>query len=953
MRTKSHSFLQNVLSNDFDVICITESWLNDNFHNSEYFDDRYELFRCDRDAAVSGHERGGGAMIAVRRSLCPWHRTDMRAPPPADEVWVSLQLRASSERLAARSQHSIHIICTYIVQGTTHESLLTSFYDRIIEFISDHPDDLFIILGDFNVRFGVWSFNIENNSMELQASTDKLVCHTADFMNMSLLSQYNNQFNVNNRLLDLVFSNKSCQVSSCSSPLVPEDVHHKSLELIMSVNVVNSLKLPIIKKKQFHKADYTSIKHVLKSINWQDIFRSMNDVESKVSYFYSIIDDIISRYVPSYNLNTKNKYPPWYTAPLIKLSKEKNKFHKRWKQYGNSRDYQTFSLLRKRFKKLSVFCHNKFISFSEENIKADPKLFWSFVKSKNTCGDIPARMTYEGKLLSDGNEICDAFNRYFHSVFVPTQNTDSLLDYDESKSTLNISSVNITLARVLDELKKLNLNKGSGSDNLPPIFIRECANELALPITLIFQTSIDTGVFPNKWKQSLVTPIPKNSKKSFVTEYRPISKLCVLGKILEKIVTADISTAAKNVISVNQHGFFKKRSVDTNMLIFTDFLAESLDNNSQVDVVYTDFSKAFDKINHDMLISKLLNAGVHGNLLRWINSYIRNRSQSVRLKGFSSQFLPVPSGVPQGSHLGPLLFSLYINDIGYAFNHSHHLLYADDTKLFKVVNSIDDCKKLQLDLISLQSYCTANQLFLNIDKCNVITYTRKKKPIHFDYSLNNNTLKRVSSIRDLGIIMDSELSFNLHIDHIIGFAFRRLGFVLRITKPFKNTTTLKILYFSFVRSILDFCSTVWNPSYKVHINRIEKIQQKFIKALNYRKNFSSESYDISLKRHNLQTLSNRRKMFDLLYLHKILHSMVDSSELLAKLKFSCPIRLPVRPSRILPTFAPPRYKKNYTRNSFFYRSTNIYNHEFSDIDLLNISHSRLKQKLKTTLCISS
>lgn len=623
MRTKSHLFLQNVLCNSFDIICITETWLNDNFYNSEYFDDRYELFRCDRDTAVSGQERGGGVMIAVRRDLCPCHRIDMRAPPPADEVWVSLPLRMNSERAVASSRY-LHIICTYIAHGNEHESLLTSFYDRVTEFMFGHPDDLFLILGDFNISYAIWSYNTDKNDMDLQTNNNNLACHTDDFMNISLLSQYNNQLNINNRLLDLIFSNAFCQVSSSRNPLLPEDPHHKSLEIALSASVFAPLKLSNIPKKQFHKADYVSIKKSLKSVNWEDVFSRMSDVESMISYFYSVLDDVVNKYVPSYNLNAKHKYPPWYTVPLIKLNKEKNKFHRRWKKFGNQSDYQTFSILRKRFKKMSEYCHNKFIEFSEEKIKSHPKLFWSFVKSKKSSGDIPAKMTYEGKTLSHGNEICEAFNQYFNSVFISSENTEIAPEFDNPHSILDISSVDITLKRVLKELETVNINKGSGSDNVHPIFIRECAEELAIPITIIFKTSIVTGVFPQKWKQSLVTPIPKNNKKNLITEYRPISKLCVLGKILEKIVTADISLATKNLISSSQHGFFKHRSVDTNMLVFTDFLAQSLDGNSQVDVVYTDFSKAFDKINHDMLILKLSRAGVHGSLLRWIKSYIMN-----------------------------------------------------------------------------------------------------------------------------------------------------------------------------------------------------------------------------------------------------------------------------------------------------------------------------------------
>lgn len=951
LRTKSHTFLEAILCNNFDVLCITESWLNDNFYNAEYFDDRYEVFRCDRSSAACDLERGGGVIIAVRRELQPWHRVDMRASPPAEELWVSLPLRVNtgppSTAAPGSAPRYLHLVCTYIAHSSNHELLLSRFYDRVSEYVLCNPDDVFVVLGDFNISHAHWFKN--NSSMDIETNNNNLACLTADFMNLTSMSQFNSQFNQNGRILDLIFCNDQCHVSSCRNPLVPEDPHHKSLVIDINLNIAHTLRPSKTMKLQFHKADYDSIKAGLTSIDWVGTLTNLTDVESMVNCFYKIINDLVDKHVPKSNLFLKQKYPPWFTMPLIKLFKEKNKFHKKWKQYGNQQDYQIFSTLRARFKKKSDHCYRQFIELSEDNINKNPKLFWSFVKSKKSTGDFPANMSYNDRIISTGSEICDAFNHYFHSVFILSSAERQPVSIGSHQSVLDINSIDINTSRVLSELKHVNIQKGAGSDNIHPILIRTCAEELAEPLTIIFRASLASGVFPSKWKTALVTPIPKNNQRHLITEYRPISKLSTLGKIFEKMVTADLALAARNFITSQQHGFYRHRSVDSNMVTFTEFLAQAMDKNTQVDVVYTDFSRAFDKINHNTLITKLAEAGVHGSLLRWIESYIKNRSQAVCIKGYSSQFLPVPSGIPQGSHLGPLLFSFYINDIGDVFEYSNYLLYADDTKLYRIVKSHDDCDKLQTDIDRLIDYCSKNQLFLNIKKCNVISYTRKKKPINFNYHINNNIINRVTRIRDLGVIMDSELSFNSHIDHVVGAAFRRLGFILRISKPFKNTNTLKILYFSFVRSILDFCSTVWNPCYSVHINRVERIQKKFIKSLNYRNNTISDSYNEALKKHNLLTLSDRRKMYDIIFLYKILNSLIDSSELLGSVKLFCRVRLPVRSSRTIPLFETPRRHKNYTRNSFLRRSTNTYNKEFLEIDLFNTSLNACKLKLKTAL----
>lgn len=497
---------------------------------------------------------------------------------------------------------------------------------------------------------------------------------------------------------------------------------------------------------------------------------------------------------------------------------------------------------------------------------------------------------------------------------------------EESPLSINSSKINSDI--VFKQLKSINVNKGAGSDGIHPLFVSECAQELTIPITYIFTHSLISGVFPERWKQALITPIPKNNKKDDITQYRPISKLCLFGKILEKIVSDELSFAIRNYMSPNQHGFFKGRCVESNLVTFTDFLIKALNNKCQVDVVYTDFSKAFDKISHGILLEKLWNAGIHGDLFRWIKSYISNRSQAVAVKGFTSNFLHIPSGVPQGSHLGPLLFTLYINDIGNVAHNSNYLLYADDAKFYKIVSNVDHCGELQADINTLFEYCENNQLFLNPDKCHVITFTRKINPIIYNYKLNNYNLKRVHEIRDLGVIIDSKLTFNSHIDKIIQRAYKLLGFVLRVCKPFQHKMTYMLLYFSLVRSILDFGCVIWSPFFKCHIARIERVQKKFLKAIDYRMGRGRNSYTNSLSYYNLLSLESRRTQFDLMFLYKIINSIIDSPLLLGRISF----KIPQRTARHKILFATPCSRTKYVSNFYFNRCLNYYNKNLTDID---------------------
>lgn len=319
----------------------------------------------------------------------------------------------------------------------------------------------------------------------------------------------------------------------------------------------------------------------------------------------------------------------------------------------------------------------------------------------------------------------------------------------------------------------------------------------------------------------------------------------------------------KTIIIKQQHGFCKGRSTATNLMTFSEFLHRTLDDHGQVDVVYTDFEKAFDKVSHTILFQKLRNSGIHGNLLRWVISYILNRTQIVKIGSSMSKDIRATSGVPQGSHLGPLLFLLYINDINSTLRCCEFELFADDLKIYSVVNCDNDCLVLQNELERFASYCDVNKLNLNLKKCCVVSYTKRTVSFRtFDYQLNNSTLIRSSEIKDLGVYFNQKLNFNKHIDKIVNKSLQMLGFLIRICSKFKQIQPIKNIYRSIVRSQLEYCSVIWNPHYKLHINELESVQRRFCRYV-FRKNLFSYNEDYHylsfLKVLKLEVLSSRRK----------------------------------------------------------------------------------------------
>ena len=296
---------------------------------------------------------------------------------------------------------------------------------------------------------------------------------------------------------------------------------------------------------------------------------------------------------------------------------------------------------------------------------------------------------------------------------------------------------------------------------------------------ILFNKSLDSGIFPSTWKTCLVFPIFKGGVKTLANSYRPISLQNVMPKLLESIITAKLSFYCKNLIINQQHGFVSGRSTITNLLPYQRFLSDRIEEGLQVDAVYADLRKAFDSVNHPILFSKLCALGVHGNLVDWLSSYITDRTQIVKINDCLSKGIAVRSGAPQGSHLGPLLFILFINDISDVFMSSRFCLFADDLKIYRPVTSVDDAVLLQRDLERLTAWCSINKLYFNVSKCHIIRFSRSNTKIIYPYSLDNTSLSSVNTIRDLGILFSDDLSFHAHYLFTANSAFKALGFIYR------------------------------------------------------------------------------------------------------------------------------------------------------------------------------
>lgn len=940
LRTKMTQFRQNILGNSYDLIIITETWLHGGIFDSEFCDPRYDVFRKDRDLAATGKSSGGGVMILARHDLGTWCNECEPNTIGTELLTIIIPGRALS------ASGNLYVSVVYVPPDAHRIAADVNYVLQSVANSLSHKtkDNNYILIGDFNLPCIKWNVGgptfLKQGTIEVQNAGMRLV-NDLCFLG---LTQYNTLSNHKGHTLDLAFSNLLLHINECIHPLTKVDNHHPVLSIEIPDLEISPFRELSAPRRNYRKTDYNALNNYFAKIDWHSSF-DKKSTDSAVHGFYEVIQTGIDEHVPLSRLVGSRRYPIWYSNSLIKIIKQKSRAHSRWKRFGNLLDRDEFAMLRDRQRHVQKLCYSKYLHETENDLKENPKKFWTYIKNLRGGSSYPKMLSRNNVNYTDGKDICEAFGDFFHDVFgEPSDyNQAGVGDTEVEDGCVDIiTDLEFTPSTVEKSLSSLGTDKGPGCDGIPPLFWKGCAKSLAHPISFIFNLSLREGTFPNEWKKALIIPIHKKGSRIKIENYRGISILNTLGKVFEKLVYNAIYNYILRGISYKQHGFLKKRSSVSNLACFSNFILENTENGGQVDVIYTDFEKAFDRVDHSILLSKLYRLGIRGDLLRWVKSYLFKRSQAVVLGGFRSNFIEIPSGVPQGSHLGPLFYNAYLFDITDSFKHSEHLMYADDKKIFYKITSADDCTALQQDLNSLHDYYTRNKITVNVTKCQCISYTRKKNPITYSYKFNAITIDKVEIVRDLGVMFDSKLTFSNHIDLITSKAYKSLGFVLRSCKAFKNIEALKSVYFAYVRSVLEYACPIWSPQYIIYKNKIERVQKKFINHLNYRLRKPPMSYENSCRIHGLLTLEERRKMLDMCVLYDILNGRLDCPDLLSQIKFNAPLRR----TRHTPMLHVPRHATNYASNCVLARIARSYNNDFSQVDVFNCTKPSFKAQVK-------
>ena len=425
-----------------------------------------------------------------------------------------------------------------------------------------------------------------------------------------------------------------------------------------------------------------------------------------------------------------------------------------------------------------------------------------------------------------------------------------------------------------DALRSLNVNKSSGPDGLHPRVLKELATVLSYPLKLLFDKTITQGKLPSQWKIAEVRPIFKKGIKTSPGNYRPVSLTPIICKVFEGFIKDSIfkHLIHNNLLSDDQYGFCGGRSCTTQLLNTINDWFSYLDKNIPVDAVYLDFRKAFDTVPHERLLNKLHGYGVRGQLLDWIRDFLKDRSQYVTINDKSSSKIPVTSGVPQGSVLGPTLFIYFINDLPSLIT-IFIKIFADDTKAYLPILSNADRIILQKTIDDMVHWSKIWQLHFNGSKCKVL-HLGKNNPCYKYTIEDDNVIKDLEVTvleKDLGVHVDPLLSFENHISITVKKVRSLSGLIIR-SFSFKTIDIMLPIYISKVRLILEYANVVWMPYKRKHIDLIESVQRHFTR---YIIGMKEMRYEDRLKSLKLYSLEYRRFRGDMIEVFKMCHGHYD------------------------------------------------------------------------------
>ena len=698
-----------------------------------------------------------------------------------------------------------------------------------------------------------------------------------------------------NNTLDLIFTNKPQDVLN----VVVEDTklsEHRLVEALLGHNPTSKpeTKVPCIDPFSFravdvHQADYDAINKQLSEIDWKSLQDSLqNDPcgEQFLELIRLTVLQITLLHSPQKTRKGHRKSNQAREKYMIKRKRRKLNARISALKQNNP----TSPALEKLCEEVNLLTFEirelveKQLEANEDKavskIKANPRYFFSyakrFAKVKSTVSPI---QDADGNLHTKPSVKAELLQDQYVKVF----NDPKAADIKESTSHLNpgfsckLENFEFCQNDVIDAIKELDPYSSTPDGDIPARVLKSCCEHLSFPIFLLWKNSFNSGLIPGPLKTQYVTPVFKKGDQTDAANYRPISITSHIIKVFERVIRKQLVSYMENnnLLSNKQHGFRKKRSCLTQLIDHVDHILKALNSGDEVDTIYLDYAKAFDKVDQQILINKLRRYGIEGNMLQWIKQFLLNRFQTVVVEGEKSSFRLVLSGVPQGTVLGPIFFIIYINDQLDVLRSSDGRIFADDTKLISHIGDVIAQMLLQDDLNNVVIWSMKNNMELNGDKFEVLNYSLNKSRLlrelpftnrFLQYHLSDGTVIEPSNtVKDLGVLLSNDCSWSPHIRQMLVSARKVAAWVLSIFRT-RSPLLMITLYKTMVRSKLEYCCPVWDPSKIDDICGIENIQRNFTRKIS---SCSNLNYWERLKKLKLMSLQRRRERYIIIHTWKI------------------------------------------------------------------------------------
>ena len=699
------------------------------------------------------------------------------------------------------------------------------------------------LLGDFNINL-------------LNHDQDNL---TSEFINLittgSLLPTITKPTRVTSRsktLIDNIFINDTSD--NLVSGNITTSISDHMAQFLLKTTTYPAMpkKSPLVYKRNYKNFSKEHFLLDILEVNWDaHLFSQHNDVNDAIQKFCDIINTLLDRHAPLKRVprkNQANKLKPWITMGLITSI---NKKHFLYKKLIITKDHILREILLNSFKNYRNLLTslvrksktNYFKQYFEEN-KKNLKSVWNGIKSiintsKNTNGP-PSMLNINSKTITDPNLIADSFNSYFGTIAQKIKNNikqsnKCFSDFLNSPNTKSFFISPTNKDEVSDTIKKLNNNKSVGPMSIPSTILKEIAPTISEPLSKIFNLSFETGLFPTCLKTANVIPVHKKESKLNTNNYRPISLLSNIGKMIEKLMYSRLFSFLNNSNALYQlqFGFRNNHSTNHALVQITEDIREAIDSDNFACGVFIDLQKAFDTVEHSILLKKLNYYGIRGLTNNWFRSYITNRSQHVTIQNKTSLDTNIIHGVPQGSVLGPLLFLIYINDLHTTIAHSKTYHFADDTSLIYSNKSLKKINKhVNHDLKLLYEWLKANKISLNTKKTEIMLFRSKNKIInkHLNFRLSGTKINLSKTVKYLGIILDEHLTWDPHLKILSAKVSRATGMLAKI-RHYVPTTVLYNIYYAILQSHLTYCCQIWGQNKSHPFIKLSNLQSRALKII--------------------------------------------------------------------------------------------------------------------------